>query len=285
MGTCIGNVTVLGAGVLGSQIAFQAAFKGFTVTSYDIDDNALQAAKKRYAALAATYADQVPGATDAVAAAALDRLTLTKDLAAAAGDADLIIEAVPEVLALKREIFATLANLAPPKAIFATNSSTLLPSDLEDATGRPDRFLALHFANRVWQFNTAEVMGTSDTDPKVFAEVVEFAKAIGMVPIALHKEKAGYVLNSLLVPFLNAATELAFGGYADPADIDSTWRIATGAPAGPFQILDIIGLTTPYNIMAHGDAQSRRIAAWLKDNYIDKGKLGVATGEGFYKYT
>lgn len=285
MGTWIGNVTVLGAGVLGSQIAFQAAFKGFTVTSYDIDDNALRAAKKRYTALAATYVDQVPGATDAVAAAALDRLTLTKDLAAAAGDADLIIEAVPEVLALKREIFAKLANLAPPKAIFATNSSTLLPSDLEDATGRPDRFLALHFANRIWQFNTAEVMGTSDTDPKVFAEVVEFAKAIGMVPIALHKEKAGYVLNSLLVPFLNAATELAFGGYADPADIDSTWRIATGAPSGPFQILDVIGLTTPYNIMAHGDAQSRRIAAWLKDNYIDKGKLGVATGEGFYKYT
>lgn len=285
MGTWIGNVTVLGAGVLGSQIAFQAAFKGFTVTSYDIDDNALRAAKKRYTALAATYVDRVPGATDAVAAAALDRLTLTKDLAAAAGDADLIIEAVPEVLALKREIFAKLANLAPPKAIFATNSSTLLPSDLEDATGRPDRFLALHFANRIWQFNTAEVMGTSDTDPKVFAEVVEFAKAIGMVPIALHKEKAGYVLNSLLVPFLNAATELAFGGYADPADIDSTWRIATGAPSGPFQILDVIGLTTPYNIMAHGDAQSRRIAAWLKDNYIDKGKLGVATGEGFYKYT
>ena len=285
MGTWIGNVTVLGAGVLGSQIAFQAAFKGFTVTSYDIDDNALRAAKKRYTALAATYVDQVPGATDAVAAAALDRLTLTKDLAAAAGDADLIIEAVPEVLALKREIFAKLANLAPPKAIFATNSSTLLPSDLEDATGRPVRFLALHFANRIWQFNTAEVMGTSDTDPKVFAEVVEFAKAIGMVPIALHKEKAGYVLNSLLVPFLNAATELAFGGYADPADIDSTWRIATGAPSGPFQILDVIGLTTPYNIMAHGDAQSRRIAAWLKDNYIDKGKLGVATGEGFYKYT
>lgn len=284
MSTDIRNVTVLGAGVLGSQIAFQSAFKGFTVVSYDINDNALEAAKKRYDALVATYVEEVSDAKDGAAAAALNRITLTSDLAEAAANADLVIEAVPEVLALKRETYEKLATLAPPMAIFATNSSTLLPSDLKDATGRPDRFLALHFANRVWQFNTAEVMGTPDTDPNVYAAVVEFAKAIGMVPIALHKEKAGYVLNSLLVPFLNAATELAFGGYADPPDVDSTWRIATGAPLGPFQMLDIIGLTTPYNIMVRGDAQSQKIAAWLKENYIEKGKLGLATGEGFYKY-
>lgn len=136
----------------------------------------------------------------------------------------------------------------------------------------------------MWQFNTAEVMGTVDTDPAVFAAVVEFAKAIGMVPIELHKEKAGYVLNSLLVPFLNAAAELAAGGYADPSAVDATWRIATGAPVGPFQIYDIVGLTTPYNIMSHGDAEAQNLAAWLKENYIDKGKLGLASGEGFYKY-
>jgi len=285
MSTDIRCVTVLGAGVLGSQIAFQSAFKGFTVVSYDIDDNALKAAEKRFDTLVATYAEEVPDAKDGAAAAPLDRITLTSDLAEAAANADLIIEAVPEVLALKQQTYQKLAGLAPPKTIFATNSSTLLPSDLEGATGRPDRFLALHFANRVWQFNTAEVMGTSDTDPKVYAEVVEFAKAIGMVPIELHKEKAGYVLNSLLEPFLKAATELASGHYADPPDVDSTWRIATGAPLGPFQMLDIIGLTTPYNIMVHGDAESQKIAAWLKDNYIDKGKLGIAAGEGFYKYT
>ncbi|MDD4868458.1 MAG: 3-hydroxyacyl-CoA dehydrogenase [Mycobacterium sp.] len=284
MSTGVRHVTVLGAGVLGSQIAFQSAFKGFSVVSYDIDDDALEGAQKRYDTLAATYVAQVPDATEGAAAAALKRITLTSDLAEAVADADLVIEAVPEVLALKREIYQKLAALAPSKAIFATNSSTLLPSDLKDATGRPDRFLALHFANRVWQFNTAEIMGTADTAPEVVAHVVDFAKAIGMVPITLHKEKAGYVLNSLLVPFLNAAAELVFGGYADPPDIDSTWRIATGAPLGPFQMLDIIGLSTPYNIMAHGDAESQKIAAWLKDNYLDKGKLGLAAGEGFYTY-
>ncbi|NKZ10494.1 3-hydroxyacyl-CoA dehydrogenase [Mycolicibacterium septicum DSM 44393] len=280
----IKTVTVLGTGVLGSQIAFQSAFKGFTVTAYDINDKVLEAAKDRFAKLAETYANEVPDARDGKAQEALNRLTLTSDLAAAVADADLVIEAIPEILDLKRETYQKLGELAPAKTIFATNSSTLLPSDLKDSTGRPAKFLALHFANRVWQFNTAEIMGTTDTDPAVFAEVVEFAKAIGMVPIELHKEKAGYVLNSLLVPFLNAAAELAAGGYADPSAVDDTWRIATGAPVGPFQIYDIIGLTTPYNIMANGDAEAQKLAAWLKENYIDKGKLGLATGEGFYKY-
>lgn len=284
MTNSIKTVTVLGTGVLGSQIAFQSAFKGFTVTAYDINDKVLESAKDRFGKLAETYANEVPDARDGKAQEALNRLTLTSDLAAAVADADLVIEAIPEILDLKRETYQKLGELAPAKTIFATNSSTLLPSDLKDSTGRPDKFLALHFANRVWQFNTAEIMGTTDTDPAVFAEVVEFAKAIGMVPIELHKEKAGYVLNSLLVPFLNAAAELAAGGYADPSAVDDTWRIATGAPVGPFQIYDIIGLTTPYNIMANGDAEDQKLAAWLKENYIDKGKLGLATGEGFYKY-
>ncbi|MEX3769534.1 3-hydroxyacyl-CoA dehydrogenase, partial [Mycolicibacterium fortuitum] len=253
MTNSIKKVTVLGTGVLGSQIAFQSAFKGFTVTAYDINDKVLEAAKVRFDKLAETYSNEVPDARDGKAQDALSRLTLTSDLAAAVADADLVIEAIPEILDVKRDTYQKLATLAPAKTIFATNSSTLLPSDLKDSTGRPDKFLALHFANRVWQFNTAEIMGTTDTDPAVFAAVVEFAKAIGMVPIELHKEKAGYVLNSLLVPFLNAAAELAAGGYADPSAVDDTWRIATGAPVGPFQIYDIIGLTTPYNIMANGD--------------------------------
>lgn len=282
--TDIRKVTVLGAGVLGSQIAFQTAFKGFDVTAYDIDEKALDAARGRFAGLVDTYREDVPGADDGSAAATLDRLSLTSDLEAAVADADLVIEAIPEILALKQETYRRIGSAAPERTIFATNSSTLLPSDLADATGRPDRFLALHFANRVWRFNTAEVMGTERTDPAVFRTVVDFASAIGMVPIELHKEKSGYVLNSLLVPFLNSAAALAAGGYADPADVDKTWKIATGAPLGPFQIFDIIGLTTPYNIMAHGNESMQALAVWLKENYIDKGKLGVASGEGFYRY-
>lgn len=282
----ITKVTVLGTGVLGSQIAYQAAFHGYDVTAYDINDEAIENARARFAHLARIYvADNVPGAADGKADAALQKLRLTSDLADAVADADLVIEAVPEMLQLKRDLYTELGLLAPPKTIFATNSSTLLPSDLKEFTGRPDRFLALHYANHVWRQNTAEVMGTSDTSPDVYAAVVAFATGSGLVPIELRKEKAGYVLNSLLVPLLDAAAGLLVDGIADAETIDKTWRIATGAPSGPFQIYDVVGLTTAYNIAATGNSpRSKRFATYLKENYIDKGKRGTSTGEGFYIY-
>ncbi|MEV7798128.1 3-hydroxyacyl-CoA dehydrogenase [Microbacterium foliorum] len=279
------NITVLGTGVLGSQIAFQTAFHGFDVVAYDIDQPALDRAAARFESLAARYvADGVENAADGGAQAAIGRIRLTSDLAEAAASADLIIEAVPENLELKQGIYRTLAAAAPATTIFATNSSTLLPSALAESTGRPDRFLALHFANEIWSHNTAEVMGTPATDTAVYDEVVEFATKIGMVPIQIKKEKAGYLLNSLLVPFLQAGADLLVDGIAEPEAIDATWRIGTGSPAGPFEIYDIVGLTTAYNISRMGGEKQQRFAELLKEQYIDKGKLGVATGEGFYTY-
>jgi 3-hydroxybutyryl-CoA dehydrogenase len=282
----IKTLTVLGTGVLGSQIAYQAAFHGFAVTAYDIHDQVLEKARARFARLAGIYqAEKVAGASEGKAETALDNLRLTDDLADAVADADLVIEAVPELLELKRDVYRKLADLAPARTIFATNSSTLLPSDLKDFTGRPDRFLAIHYANNIWAQNIAEVMGTTETDPAVYDAVVEFARNSGLEPIEIKKEKAGYVLNSLLVPLLNAAAGLLLQGIADPQTIDKTWRIATGAPSGPFQIYDVVGLATAYNIASSSsDAGSQAFAHYLKDNYIDKGKLGVSTGEGFYTY-
>jgi 3-hydroxyacyl-CoA dehydrogenase len=284
--TRLQNITVLGTGVLGSQIAFQTAFSGFEVVAWDVDDDALEAAKGRFRKLADRYIhEDFQGSAGGKAEAALGRLRYTADLADAVKDADLVIEAVPEQLELKRDIYARMGAVAPEKTIFATNSSTLLPSKLMDATGRPDRFLALHFANEIWKFNVGEVMGTPLTSPAVYETVVEFATDMGMVPIEIKKEKAGYVLNSLLVPFLNAAGELLVDGIADPEMVDKTWRIATGSPSGPFQIYDVIGLMTPYNVArANPSPKSQAFADYLKTNYIDKGKLGVATGEGFYSY-
>ena len=279
------KITVLGTGVLGSQIAFQTAFHGFEVVAYDVDQPALDRAAERFDALAERYvSEQVEGAADGGARAAVGRIRLSSDLADAVATADLVIEAVPENLELKQGIYRTLAEVAPATTIFATNSSTLLPSDLAESTGRPDRFLALHFANEIWSHNTAEVMGTPATDPGVYAEVVQFAREIGMVPIEIKKEKAGYLLNSLLVPFLQAGAELLVDGIAEPEAIDATWRIGTGAPKGPFEIYDIVGLTTAYNISRMGGEKQQRFAELLKEKYIDKGKLGVATGEGFYSY-
>ena len=282
--TRLKNITVLGTGVLGSQIAFQTAFRGFEVVAWDIDEAALNAAELRFRALVARYVhDGVAGGT---AEEAMNRIHYSTDLTEAVKDADLVIEAVPEALQIKLDTYTKLSEVAPAKTIFATNSSTLLPSKLMDATGRPDRFLALHFANEIWKFNIAEVMGTPKTDPAVYDTVVEFAGDIGMVPIEIKKEKAGYVLNSLLVPLLNAAADLLVDGIADPETVDKTWRIATGSPSGPFQIYDVIGLMTPYHIaLANPNPKSQAFAKLLKEQYIDQGKLGVATGEGFYSYT
>lgn len=283
--TAIKKVTVLGTGVLGSQIAYQTAFHGFEVTAWDIDDAAVAAAHTRFAGLAATYDAEVDGAKDGKSAAALERITVTSDLADAVQDADLVIEAVPENPAIKTDTWTKVGELAPEKTIFATNTSTLLPSSFMEATGRPEKFLALHYANRIWAMNTAEIMGTSKTDAAVFDTVVEFATEQGMVPIPLKKEQPGYVLNSLLVPLLNAASALLVNEVAEPETIDATWRIGTGAPLGPFQIFDVVGLTTAYNVSVMGDETSKKFAELVKRDYIDQGKLGVATGEGFYRYS
>jgi 3-hydroxybutyryl-CoA dehydrogenase len=226
----------------------------------------------------------VKGAADSKADAALKRITWQTDLRHAVAEADLVIESIPEKIELKRDIFGKIGHLAPANTIFATNTSTQLPSALMESTGRPERFLSLHFANPIWSHNTAEVMGTSKTDPGVYQTIVAFASEIGMVPIELKKEHPGYVLNSLLGPLFENALGLVVDGVAEPETVDKTWRVGTGARLGPFEIIDMVGLNTVYNIESAGNEQQQRLARFLKDNYIDKGKLGVDAGEGFYRY-
>lgn len=316
----IKNVTVAGSGVLGSQIAFQVAFKGFNVTIYDINDEVLGKAKTKIIGLEDTYQEEIainqrqfensakdvkynsnllPHLNDNIdeliqksiedAKSAPSRVSYESDLANAVSNADLVIEAIPERADIKQSFYEQLAQVAPKKTIFATNSSTLVPSQFAEFTGRPERFLALHFANEIWINNTAEIMGHAGTDPAVFEEIVQFAKDIGMLAIPVRKEQAGYILNSVLVPFLDAAEMLYLDGVGDPELIDKTWMKATGAPAGPFGILDIVGITTAYNIILNyaattGNDKYNQLADLLKSRMIDQGKLGVATGEGFYKY-
>ncbi|WIE74957.1 3-hydroxyacyl-CoA dehydrogenase [Curtobacterium sp. MCSS17_007] len=283
--TTFSSVTVLGAGVLGTQIALQTARHGIPVVVYDISDDAVAAGRERLAGIVEQYLGDVGQDARQDADAAVARIAFETDLAHAVADADLVVEAVPERLATKREVYARLAEVAPEHTVFATNSSTLLPSAIADATGRPDRFLALHFANHVWRQNTAEVMGTEQTDPAVADRVASFAEEIGMVPIRLHKEQPGYVLNALLVPFLDAAAGLVLRGVADPETVDTTWRIGTGAPVGPFQIYDIVGLRTAHAIAsASPDPGARAWAEHLRTEYLDQGKYGMESGEGFYRY-
>ena len=282
------NVTIAGSGVLGYQIAFQTAFHGFQVTVYDINDAVLEKAKTKFNTMCEAFKTDL-NATQEQLDKTRQNLSYTSNLAEAVKDADLLIEAVPENPKIKIEFYNKLAKVAPEKTVFATNSSTLLPSQFAEATGRPSKFLALHFANTIWIHNTAEIMGHATTDSKVFNDVVAFAKAIGMLALPLHKEQPGYILNSLLVPLLSAATNLLVNEVADVQTIDKTWIKATGAPLGPFGILDIVGITTAYNINKiavekTSDPLKIKTVKYLKENYIDQNKLGVSTGEGFYTY-
>ncbi|MFD2675262.1 3-hydroxyacyl-CoA dehydrogenase [Gulosibacter bifidus] len=286
MSTRFKNITVLGTGVLGSQIIFQTAYSGFDVVAYDVADDAIAKLPARWEQLSGYYTHDL-GSTPEQLSAAVGRIRATTDLADAVKDADLVIEAVPESIAIKHDTYTKLSQLAPEKTVFASNSSTLLLSDMVSAVNRPEKFVALHFANNIWRQNIAEVMGHEGTDPEVYEELVRFAEAIGMEPIRVLKEQPGYVLNSLLVPLLNSAAGLLIKGVADYKTIDFTWRKATGAPLGPFMIFDIVGMMTPYHLAmarAENDPGQAAWANYLKENFIDQGKLGRATGEGFYKY-
>lgn len=281
------NITVAGSGILGYQVAFQIAFHGFKVSVYDINDEVLAAAKKKFDLLSKAYKKDLQ-ATQKQLDATFKNLSYSSDLAVAVKDADLLIEAIPETSEIKIAFYEKLSKLAPEKTVFATNSSTLLPSEFAEATGRPKQFIALHFANEIWKHNTAEIMGHVGTSKEVFKDVVEFSKAIGMIALPLFKEQPGYILNSLLVPLLRAGVSLWGNEVADAQTIDKTWMVATGAPKGPFGIIDIVGLTTVYNIhKMHADGSEdplkQKVIEKLKE-MIDAGKLGAAVGEGFYKY-
>ena len=282
------NITVAGSGVLGYQIAFQTAFHGFNVTVYDINDEVLEKAKGKFEIMSSAFKSDL-NASQQQLEDTYQKLRYSSNLEEAVKDADLLIEAVPENPQIKIGFYEQLAKVAPAKTVFATNSSTLLPSQFASSTGRPEKFVALHFANEIWKHNTAEIMGHPTTSPKVFNDMVEFAKRIGMLPLPLHKEHPGYILNSLLVPLIGAALDLYVNEVADVETIDKTWMVATGAPVGPFGILDVVGVTTAYNINKIAaektqDANRIKVMKYLEENFINKNKLGVATGEGFYTY-
>ena len=181
-----------------------------------------------------------------------------------------------------------MAEHLAPHTVVATNSSTFLPRDFADDTGRPEQYCALHFANQIWSMNMVELMGHPRTSRETLTAVTEFAIEIGMVPIPVPKEQNGYVLNSWLAPLLNAAQSLVTNGVATAEDIDRTYMV-WGAPAGPMGMVDMIGMKTMFDVFNYwgaenGDAQMTLNAEYIKEHFLDKGLLGLATGEGYYTY-
>lgn len=315
------KIVVAGGGVLGSQIAYQAAYCGFDVTIWLRSEGSIGRCQPKLDNLKKTYiealnlmADPVKGEANWCPGLAemgkfdLDEclkkveninVKLELDMAKAVKDADLVIESMAENADDKIKFYTTLAPLLDEKTVVVTNSSTLLPSTFAKYTGRPDKYLSMHFANSIWKNNVAEIMVQDKTDKKYFDMICEFANEIRMLALPVLKEKSGYLLNSMLVPFLLSGLDLYANGISDPESIDLAWTKGTGAPKGPFKIFDTVGLTTALNIVD----QYQKVPGLFKpmlskmmmpynfkgmkailEKYIAEGKLGMSSGEGFYKY-
>ena len=281
------RIAIAGAGTMGQQIGFQCAGHGYHVVLHDIDPNALEAAASRIDA----YAEGLVASGVITAeqhTSARGRITFTSDLETAARDADLLSEAVPEDPELKGRVLAEWDAACPPRTVFMTNTSTLVPSQFASASGRPERLLALHFHLPVWVNNLADVMPHPGTAPEVTQLVLAFARRIGQVPIEMRREYHGYVFNSMYSALNRAAITLAQQGVASVEDIDRAWMLVTKAPVGPLGALDAVGLDTVWTITDYwarqlGDEQLKANAVFLKA-FVDRGDLGVKTGRGFYTY-
>jgi 3-hydroxybutyryl-CoA dehydrogenase len=283
----IRRVLIVGAGTMGQQIALQCAMHGYTVVVYDIAPDRLETARARiqgYAAHLAASRRLGP----AEAEAALAHLSLTADAAAAAAEADLLSESVPEDPALKGQVLAQFNALCPPRTLFTTNTSTLLPSMYAAAGGRPAQLVALHFHSYVWDSNVVDVMPHPGTSAETVETVLGFARRIGQIPIELKRESSGYVFNAMLSALTEAALRLVVSGVTSVENVDRAWMGVMKTPIGPFGILDVVGLKTAWDITqywarARGDAQQQAHADFLK-GYLDQGRLGMQSGRGFYTY-
>jgi 3-hydroxybutyryl-CoA dehydrogenase len=281
------HIFSLGAGTMGQQIALQCAMHGYDVTAYDVSSDVLRDAAARVRAYAEGLVKKKQ-LTPSAASEALSHITFTLEPEDAA-NADLVTESIPEDPELKANVFARFNKICPRRAIFTTNTSTLLPSMYAEATGRPALFAALHFYQFVWEANLVDIMPHAGTSPETVEFLRAFARRIGQVPLVLRKEHARYVMNDFMDAINSTAIRLFESGVASVEDIDRAFMIVLGVPRGPFAMLDHVGLDTVWYIMESNarladSPEALAAADQFKKRYIDKGLLGVKAGKGFYTY-
>jgi 3-hydroxybutyryl-CoA dehydrogenase len=280
----ISRVGVLGCGLMGSGIAQSAAAAGFPTVVRDVEAGLL--ARGEAAILKSLDKLVEKGKLEAAARdAALGRLTFTTDLADVAGS-DLIVEAVTEDLALKTQLWHALDASAPAATIFASNTSSLSIGDMAAATGRPDRFVGLHFFNPVPLMPLVEVVRAVSTSRKTFERAMAFARRLGKEPIAT-RDRSGFVVNRLLVPYLLDAVRALEQGVASTADLDRAMQLGCGHPMGPLALLDFVGLDTVVRIaeiMFDEYREPRFAPPPLLRRMTAAGLRGRKSGRGFYDY-
>lgn len=283
----IKNVTVSGAGLMGTQIAMQAALYGYQVTTYDVFPAQLEKAK--------AFADdwfakrvQKGKLTAAEAAAAQLALHYSANIQAAAGQADLIIDAVPDILDIKIKSLKALDEVAPAHCIYASNSSYIVSSRFCHAVKDPSRVLNVHFFNPALVMKIVEVVKGPHVSQETFDTAFQFVESIGKTPVKIEKEIYGFVVNRIFSALTREACYLVDAGIAAPEAIDTAVKGALGHSMGPLETLDMTGLDLEYNVYMErfrtsGD-KADLPAACLTEHYA-KGEYGRKSGKGFYDYT
>lgn len=280
----ITKVGVVGSGTMGSGIVESSARAGFDVVFLEVDGPSVVAAWERIRR--STDRGVRGGKLDqAEADQLLARVRATTELRELAG-CDIVIEAVPEDLELKKSVFRQLGEVLSDSAIIATNTSSLPVIEMAVATKRPARVIGLHFFNPAPVMKLVELVHTVASDPKVVEAGREFAEKLGKTAVAC-RDRAGFIANLLLFPYLNAATRMYDQGYASREDIDAAMRLGCGHPMGPLALLDLIGLDSGYQICEalwrqfHDEQDA---PAPLLRQYVVAGYLGRKAGRGFYRY-
>src|SRR3954465_10796613 len=275
---------------MGAGIAEVLARAGLSVTAVEISDDALARGRghvEHSTDRAVSRGKLDPAERDAI----FERIRFSTSLEDLAG-AELVIEAVPERLELKTEIFAALDKICPPDTILATNTSSLSVTELSVATGRPSKVIGMHFFNPAPVMKLVEVVRTVVTEPSVVEDVEALAERLGKVDVTIG-DKAGFIANALLFGYLNHAVSMYENRYASREDIDAAMRLGCGLPVGPLRpmgpraLMDLIGIDTAYEILDTMYKQSRdrlHAPSPVIKQMMTAGLLGRKTGRGFYPY-
>ena len=271
---------------MGAQIGLHCASYGYTVWLVDVSEEALERTSQSHVKELDARVE-MQHITKKEKDAILKRIHFAGDLKVGASQTDLVIEAVPERLELKREVFAQLDRVCPSHTILATNSSSIRISRIEDATQRQDRLLNTHFYPPIWQRTLVELMRGTTTSDETIERVCQFAQNIGLTPLLVLKESTGFIFNRVWRAIKKECLHLVDEGVASHEDVDRAWMIVLEMPYGPFGAMDMIGLDVVRDIemvyyKESGD-ESDAPPKILLDK-IERGELGVKTGKGFYTY-
>lgn len=282
----IRNVTVIGAGTMGNGIAHVFAQHGYSVILNDINSDSLKNALKVIEKNAGRQLSKGI-ITEEIKTTIFKQLTATTSLQEAVKNADLVIEAATENKTVKLDIFKQLDTAAPPTTILASNTSSISITTIAAATRRPGRVIGMHFMNPVPVMKLVEIINGYSTEKEVTESIVKLSETLGKTPCIVN-DYPGFIANRILMPMLNEAIYSLYEGVAGVSEIDTVMKLGMAHPMGPLQLADFIGLDVCLSILRvlyDGFGNPKYAPCPLLVNMVTAGKLGVKTGEGFYKYT